>query len=233
MPPGAKFRGLFINSLLLGTSLLLGLVILEILVRLFFGDELTRPLLPPKEPRPNIYRRNPFPGLRYDYLPGSEKRFCFPDNPRGYFDADNCILYQINARGFRGPEVLKEKPAGVFRVLGLGDSFTLGRGVREEDTYLRQLERLLNRSGQGKFEVLNFGVEGYNTPDEAALLEGRGLEYQPDLVLVGYYLNDAGLALNYWERERFWPGLRRSSRLWELIARRLQWTLLTRSIVRQ
>jgi len=50
---------------------------------------------------------------------------------------------------------------------------------------------------------------------------------------VGFFLNDPGIELNYWESKHFWPALRRYSRLWELLARRLQWTLMTRSLVRQ
>ncbi len=43
----------------------------------------------------------------------------------------------------------------------------------------------------GSFEVLNVGVQGYNTRDELISLEYRWLEFSPDIVLITFYLNDA------------------------------------------
>jgi hypothetical protein len=56
------------------------------------------------------------------------------------------VTFAINQQGLRGPEVSQAKPPGTFRVLGLGDSFTFGTGVREQDTFLRRLEVDLDRS---------------------------------------------------------------------------------------
>ena len=187
-----KLRRFAINLTLVLASTLVVLGVLEVLARLIYKDEGLGPIFPAPGEAQAILQKSAIAGLRYEYIPGSTKYNCYPDNPRGYFDPDNCIRYFINAQGFRGPEVSQRKPAGVFRILGLGDSFMLGVGVRDEDTYLRRLERLLNRSGRGKFEVLNFGVEGYNTEDEASLFAGRGVEYDPDLVLVFSGNNEKG-----------------------------------------
>jgi lysophospholipase L1-like esterase len=43
-------------------------------------------------------------------------------------------------------------------------------------------------------EVLNFGVGGYDTLQEVASLEIRGLKYHPDLVVVAYCLNDISIS---------------------------------------
>ncbi len=127
-----------------------------------------------------------------EYVAGARFRIVYASNPRGYFDADGGIAVEINAFGMRGPEVTRDKPAGTFRILGIGDSFTFGAGVREGDTYLRKLEGALNRrAGAAGYQVLNAGVEGYNTSDELAYLEHRWLDFQPDLILIGFYLNDA------------------------------------------
>jgi hypothetical protein len=153
-----------------------------------------------------------------EWIPGARFRIAYASNPRGYFDADNGVAVAINALGMRGPEVAAIKPAGAFRIVGIGDSFMFGPGVRDEDTYLRRLERAL-----GGVEVLNGGVEGYNTRDEVASLERRWLALAPDLVLVGFYLNDAyndaaflnqgqelGLSLKP-------SGLARYSYIWDLV----------------
>lgn len=54
--------------------------------------------------------------------------------------------YDQNEFGFRGPNRALDKPDGVFRILVLGDSYTYGLGVANDETYCRVLENLLNES---------------------------------------------------------------------------------------
>ena len=105
---------------------------------------------------------------------------------------DRVIEYRVNADGFRGPRVPRERTPGVPRVVALGDSFTWGTGVQEDGTWPRQLERALEARRVGsEVEVLNWGVEAYNTLQEAAFLEWQHPQWRPDLVLVCAYINDA------------------------------------------
>jgi lysophospholipase L1-like esterase len=97
----------------------------------------------------------------------------------------------INALGFRGPELAAEKPADVFRVLCLGDSWTFGANVGQEETYPRQLEaRLQERYSGARLEVWNLGVLGYSSYQGRELLERRAIAWQPDLVVVAFGMND-------------------------------------------
>jgi len=48
--------------------------------------------------------------------------------------------YRHNSVGFRDGEHAQEKADGVFRILGLGDSFTYGVAAKLEETYLYLLE---------------------------------------------------------------------------------------------
>ena len=53
------------------------------------------------------------------------------------------------------------------------------------------LERLLNGGATGgPFEVLDLGVGGYSTRDEALTLESKGMRWNPKLIVIGYVLND-------------------------------------------
>ncbi len=103
------------------------------------------------------------------------------------------IRVVISSQGLRDDPVSLEKPRGVYRILGLGDSVTFGWQVRSEDTYLKQLERILDVSEPlRRYEVINAGVPGYNLGNELAYLKERGGSYQPDLVIAGFCaLNDA------------------------------------------
>lgn len=105
---------------------------------------------------------------------------------RGSLEDTADVLYEINADGFRDREYAPTPPPGTFRILVLGASTTFGWGVNESDTYPSRLERLLDARDGRRVEVLNFGVNGYNPYNEAALLADRGLAYHPDLVLVEF-----------------------------------------------
>lgn len=95
---------------------------------------------------------------------------------------------RTNAHGLRDVERTLEKPPGRRRILLLGDSVVVGHGIWDlEDTISRNLEREL--AGEG-FEVLNFGIGGYNTRSEAELLKEKGVQFSPDLVVLIILEND-------------------------------------------
>lgn len=98
------------------------------------------------------------------------------------------------AHGILQPrDVPVAKPAGTFRIAVLGDSIAAGHTlrVRHASNFADMLERLLNASAvASRYEVLNFGTDGYGTLQEARLLETRVSRFAPDLVVVEYCLND-------------------------------------------
>jgi lysophospholipase L1-like esterase len=124
------------------------------------------------------------------YVPNSELVYTYPDNPRGYFDDQNRVVGHINELGYRGPAYPLARTPGTKRVAVLGDSFTLGYGVRDEDTFPRTLEETLRESGEG-VEVLNFGVSGMHTGHASNYLEHVVVRWKPDVVVLTYFLNDA------------------------------------------
>ncbi|MDO8942682.1 MAG: SGNH/GDSL hydrolase family protein [Desulfobacterales bacterium] len=96
---------------------------------------------------------------------------------------------RINSAGFRDREHTLQKPAGVFRIAVLGDSFAEALQVEESQTFWSVLERELQPCPvlAGKtIEVLNFGVSGFGTAQELELLRSRVWAYQPDLVLLAF-----------------------------------------------
>ena len=104
------------------------------------------------------------------------------------------VPVSINSDGLRDREFLRAKPAGVYRILLLGDSTTMGWGVREEDTAAKSLERKLNAhppSGYERVEVINAGVGNYDTVQEVTYYETAGYNYNPDLVILVFFINDA------------------------------------------
>ncbi len=102
------------------------------------------------------------------------------------------ISYRFNALGCRGPDYAIPKGPETVRILLLGDSYTLGAGVRESDTFGSKLEQLLNKSASSSkhYELINCGVSGYGTREERLLYETRVKKYQPDIVLLSIVTND-------------------------------------------
>ncbi len=102
------------------------------------------------------------------------------------------VRVRTNSAGFRGPELPGAKPAGVYRIVVLGDSFTFGYGVRERQAYPARLEHILNARthGRPRVEVVNLGVPGAGPLDYLHHLTSTALALQPDLVLVGLFAND-------------------------------------------
>jgi lysophospholipase L1-like esterase len=96
----------------------------------------------------------------------------------------------INERGMRGPSFALERAPGTERILVLGDSVAFGFRLELEDTFGVRLERELERRTDASYEVLNAGVEGYNTQNELAWLRKRLSELQPDTIVLVFNLND-------------------------------------------
>lgn len=129
----------------------------------------------------------------YVNAPSTRIRFVYDGNPRGYFGAGNEVDHFSNSAGFRGPEFTLEKPERALRIACLGDSFTFGEGVRFEDTYAERVAIMLRARlapNKATCESLNFGVGGYNTEQELFALLNFALPVSPDIVIVGYTLND-------------------------------------------
>ena len=91
-----------------------------------------------------------------------------------------------NSRGLRGArEYSLVKPAGFSRIVVLGDSFTFGEDVGDDETWPRRLEELMPGT-----EVLNLGVHGYGHDQMLLYLREEGLKYRPDVVVVGFLPDD-------------------------------------------
>jgi len=101
------------------------------------------------------------------------------------------VSVRTNSLGLRERELLKKKLAHKTRILGLGDSVMFGWGVESVDTYLRLVERELNKNGHcGPVITVNCGVPGYNTAMEVAQFKRIGSEFKPDLVVLHMVNND-------------------------------------------
>jgi hypothetical protein len=97
----------------------------------------------------------------------------------------------INSMGLRSPEVVVPKPAGTFRILLLGDSFTFGLQVLDDQVFARLLEkRLRGNSGPRSIEVVNAGVLSYCPLLEYLQYKHHLHILEPDLVVLNFDMSD-------------------------------------------
>jgi lysophospholipase L1-like esterase len=101
------------------------------------------------------------------------------------------VPVEVNAKGLRGPELDYARRPGVARILYLGDSVTVGYLLPSHaQSYPYLTAERLQRMGGRTIETVNGAVNGYSTWQEVRWLEREGLGYQPDLIVLGFVLND-------------------------------------------
>jgi hypothetical protein len=148
-----------------------------------------------------LYQSGRLRGTDYDWRESWIKRhmksgvdafykFDLYDPTKGWVSKPNLRDMQVfgdrvlntNSRGLRGKrEHNYEKPAGVTRILLLGDSFTCGDEVSDDETYAHYLQEMLPET-----EVINLGVHGYGHDQMLLMMEEEGVRYQPDIVILGF-----------------------------------------------
>lgn len=156
-----------------------------------------------------VLRRSSDEAIAYELIPGSEGRA---------FKTD----VKANSSGFRSPE--PSQIEDVRRVVVLGDSIAFGSELPGETAFPNLLRRSLGRR-DARFDVQNLSLSGYDTLQELAVLKRHGLPLAPELVIVGFCLNDAGVVsanLEYLERLRGY-----SERPWLLASRLGQLVLVS------
>src|SRR5687767_15327143 len=121
-----RFRRFFIRLSLSFGAILLSLLFLEIVLRAFAPAD-----APPPVPLHLVSDSPVLYGLN-------------PEHP------------DISSQGLRDDEVVIPKPAGVRRILVLGDSVAYGSSVPRQDTFANRLERISPRQ-LGPVEVINAG----------------------------------------------------------------------------
>lgn len=183
-----KIKNLLINIAVLLVTLLVIFIIGEIITRFLF----------PRSVSPGYW-----PEENKVYIPELKRMLYCNVNNLTKSTAEFSYVINTNEEGFRDFHEL-EKPAGVIRILSLGDSMAFGNTVNYEDTYSQKLEaklnNLLNKNSKNKVEVINLGIGGFSTAEEYITFKKYGLKYQPDIILVEFYINDFQGSLDFEKR---------------------------------
>lgn len=162
----------------------LAIVVLLSIPALLWGELYARMLAPQNlDAQMNIFASDPIIGLTYK-----------PNSSTYEKGREYNALYRINSLGLRD-EDYGLKQVSTFRILLLGDSFSVSHGMSIDDSLSKQLERSLQRTANidgmaVNFEVINAAVGGYSPYNYwKALLKWAPI-YKPDAVIVGISPDD-------------------------------------------
>lgn len=140
----------------------------------------------------------PVPGAkpreRFMFKPGLRFYITYADHEvlgRAWLDPQGRVLNRINSAGVREREALTSpKPDGERRIVCVGDSFTFGWGIPEEQNWVRMLEERLRADGDD-VRTVNCGAAGTVCIDEYVHgLRTRFARFEPDAVILTICLND-------------------------------------------
>jgi hypothetical protein len=189
----SRFGPIAKNAALVVASVLLTLVVCEMGTRVWFWRKARADVRRMMEDRTASTINTPVgvlgPGIRISPIP--DIVYELKPNLTGTYDGRR---YATNRFGFRqSHDTTREKAPGVVRIFGIGDSWMWGSGVDNGETYLDRLQELFDAEQPGQVEVENSGVWGYNTVQEVATLEWKGLLFAPDVVVIGLCGNDLSL----------------------------------------
>ena len=114
---------------------------------------------------------------------------------RGFFRTPEFRMeVRIDSLGLRDEETTREKPAGTWRILGLGDSFAFGHGVAVDSCFFSIVERDLDaRSrarGGPRVEVINSGVGKWGTIAEFLYFRKEGVRFAPDATVLAFCVDN-------------------------------------------
>lgn len=116
-----------------------------------------------------------------------------PNQTRDIFAVGDKFMHkaEINGLGLRGHEPRSEADGDKgLRIVCLGDSFTFGWGVEDDETFPVLVEEKLAGQVDVPVDVINCGLPGYNTYQELQLYRKLMSPLKPDYVVVAWYMND-------------------------------------------
>ena len=184
-----RSRKIWFSLIALGAATLLTLLCVEIGFRIVFFQPRGRVAVP------HEFKLSGMTGVPYELTPNHDYEWKY--GARHVLGGGFSIPVSINSSGYRDDKLIESKPEDEYRILAIGDSFTWGLGVLREDAWVEQLEDLLNDPGLSsdlpedkRVQVVNTGVGSWNTEVEFEYLRQKGINHEPDAVILGFLIND-------------------------------------------
>jgi lysophospholipase L1-like esterase len=100
------------------------------------------------------------------------------------------MVWEINEKGYRGPNFEEKKPDGTIRIMIYGGSATFDIESTKGEDWPHRVQEILRKSGFPNVEVINAGVIGHTALESVGRLFTEGYAFEPDYVLIYNAWND-------------------------------------------
>ena len=156
------------KSFLIITSILIGCTL-----ALLIAEIVTRIINPATNSLPTIYDYEIGVRLQPGYI--------------GICNKEGLSHFSINSEGWRDIERSAKKSKGIFRIAVVGDSYIEALQVERDKMFSSQLENMLNSgSPKAAYEVIPFGISGFDTAQAYLTIVHKIIKYQPDLIIYAF-----------------------------------------------
>lgn len=129
------------------------------------------------------------------YRASEDPRLVYEPNPSSAVEMEYGVA-GFNAGSMRAADEPALEPGPDRRVAIVGDSLVWSEFLPVHEALPQRIDTSLG----GGWEVLNFGVSGYDTSDEAAWYERHVRRYAPEIVVVVFCMNDMMIMSGPFER---------------------------------
>jgi len=171
------------KSAFVGVTLIVSIVIIlvlgEIGVRLFVENG---------DVTPEVLRER-----SVQYSPAIFARHVFKDEARivkYLFGRKKGVVYEINEKGYRGPNFETKKPDGTIRIIVYGGSAAFDTEATRGEDWPHRAQKKLHEEGFSEVEVINAGIMGHTALESVGKLFTEGYVFEPDYVLIYNGWND-------------------------------------------
>ncbi len=106
------------------------------------------------------------------------------------FGSKKDLVWEINAKGYRGPNFEAEKSDGTIRIIVYGGSATFDTKSTQGENWPHRVQEKLRKAGFLNVEIINAGVIGHTALESVGRLFTEGYTFQPDFVLMYNGWND-------------------------------------------
>ena len=130
-------------------------------------------------------------------------------------------IHSVNRFGFNDRDYPLERKPDTLRILILSDSFNWAGGLNANYTSILE-KRFEEEFGDRRVEIINAGYSSTHTYEQLLLLQKFGLQYNPDLVILGFVAGNDFVSAQPWRKRIVYGGAfldidTRSDNYWEVL----------------
>lgn len=155
---------------------------------LVFGEIGVRLFVKTSDMSPDVLRQQ---SLRYE--PALFARHIFQAKAHSVshaFGNKKGLQWEINEKGYRGPNFETLKPENTIRIIVYGGSATFDTRADKNSDWPHLVEKHLHNAGFAHIEVINAGIPGHTAVESVGRFFTEGFIFSPDFVLLYNAWND-------------------------------------------